>query len=136
MRDCEVWVNATEAEFDNALEGMEKLVMNRLYELSVCSQSAPLCVLTNRLFHESTFTPQVARTTPPRPFNPDDLERDRVLGQRIYLFGWVEEMHLDVPVGEGSEGFVNFAQQGTIRHSLCFGQTTYGLLGALQNSSK
>ena len=72
-----------------------------------------LCVLTNRLFHESTFTPQVARTTPPRPFNPDDLERDRVLGQRIFLFGWVEEMHLDVPVAEGSEGFVNFAQQGT-----------------------
>lgn len=33
MRDSEVWRNATEAEFDNAMEGMEKLVMNRLYEL-------------------------------------------------------------------------------------------------------
>lgn len=42
MRDCEVWANASEAEFDNALEGMEKLVMNRLYELSVYSQ-VPLC---------------------------------------------------------------------------------------------
>lgn len=42
MRDCEVWINASEAEFDNALEGMEKLVMNRLYELSVYSQSVPL----------------------------------------------------------------------------------------------
>ena len=35
MRDAEVWRNGTEAEFDNAMEGMEKLVMNRLYELYV-----------------------------------------------------------------------------------------------------
>ena len=33
MRECEVWKNASDAEFDNAMEGMEKLVMNRLYEL-------------------------------------------------------------------------------------------------------
>ena len=32
MQECEVWKNTTEAEFDNALEGMEKLVMNRLYD--------------------------------------------------------------------------------------------------------
>jgi hypothetical protein len=32
MRECEVWKTATAAEFDNALEGMEKLVMNRLYD--------------------------------------------------------------------------------------------------------
>jgi hypothetical protein len=32
MQECEVWKNATEVEFDNALEGMEKLVMNRLYD--------------------------------------------------------------------------------------------------------
>lgn len=35
MRECEVWRNATDAEFDNAMEGMEKLVMNRLYDLCV-----------------------------------------------------------------------------------------------------
>ena len=33
MRECEVWSNVDDAEFDNAMEGMEKLVMNRLYEL-------------------------------------------------------------------------------------------------------
>ena len=33
MRESEVWANASEAEFDNAMEGMEKLVMNRLYDL-------------------------------------------------------------------------------------------------------
>lgn len=31
MRECEVWKSATEQEFENAKEGMEKLVMNRLY---------------------------------------------------------------------------------------------------------
>ncbi|KIM90406.1 hypothetical protein PILCRDRAFT_84425 [Piloderma croceum F 1598] len=82
MRETDVWRNATDAEFDNAMEGMEKLVMNRLYEF--------------------TFTPQVSRMVPPRPVTADDLERDRVLSQRIALFGWIEEKHLDIPQGDGN----------------------------------
>ena len=35
MRTCDVWKSSSDAEFDNAMEGMEKLVMNRLYDLSV-----------------------------------------------------------------------------------------------------
>ncbi len=35
MRECEVWRSASDAEFDNAMEGMEKLVMNQLYQLLV-----------------------------------------------------------------------------------------------------
>jgi hypothetical protein len=35
MRECDVWKNVSDADFENAMEGMEKLVMNRLYELSV-----------------------------------------------------------------------------------------------------
>lgn len=62
----------------------------------------------------STFTPQIARMVPPRPVTADDLERDRVLSQRIGLFGWVEETHLDIPEGEGSKGFLMFAQQGKV----------------------
>ncbi|EMD39246.1 hypothetical protein CERSUDRAFT_112905 [Gelatoporia subvermispora B] len=95
MREADVWRNASEAEFDNAMEGMEKLVMNRLYEF--------------------TFTPQVARMVPPRPITTDDLEKDRVLEQRIALFGWIEPKHLDVPEGEGSEGFLTFAQQELLK---------------------
>ncbi|KAI0820764.1 hypothetical protein BC628DRAFT_822463 [Trametes gibbosa] len=95
MRESEVWRNASDAEFDNAMEGMEKLVMNRLYEF--------------------TFTPQVAKAVPPRPVTADDLERDRVLSQRIALFKWIEPNHLDVPEGEGSEGFLMFAQQELLK---------------------
>lgn len=45
----------------------------------------------------------------------DDLERDGVLSQRIRLFGWVREKHLDVPEGEASQGFLAFAEQGENR---------------------
>ncbi|KAG6899168.1 hypothetical protein C0993_012728 [Termitomyces sp. T159_Od127] len=95
MRACEPWKHASEAEFDNAMEGMEKLVMNRLYDF--------------------TFTPQVALAVPPRPITADDLERDRVLSQRIALFRWIEGRHLDILEGEGSAGFLLFAQQELLK---------------------
>jgi len=45
----------------------------------------------------------------------DDLEQDRVLAQRIFLFHWIKPSHLDVPVLESKEpgiaGFLEFAQQ-------------------------
>ncbi len=56
----------------------------------------------------------MARVVPRRQITADDLERDRVLSQRIALFGWVEETHLDIPEGEGSKGFLMFAQQGLL----------------------
>ncbi|KAG9126433.1 hypothetical protein FRC07_003461 [Ceratobasidium sp. 392] len=76
MRECEIWKRNSEVEFDNAVEGMEKLVMNRLYEF--------------------TFSPQIARSG--KPVTTDDLERDRVLKQRIALFGWIMPEHLDIPM--------------------------------------
>lgn len=35
MREVDAWKTASDVEFDYAMEGMEKLVMNRLYELCV-----------------------------------------------------------------------------------------------------
>ncbi|KAH9967182.1 hypothetical protein BC827DRAFT_1123296 [Russula dissimulans] len=95
MREADVWKSASDAELDNAMEGMEKLVMNRLYDY--------------------TFTPQLARASPPRPVMTDDLERDRVFSQRTALFGWVQPAHLDVPTGEGTNGFLLFAHQELIK---------------------
>jgi hypothetical protein len=91
MRQCSVWANASETDFENAKEAMEKLVMNRLYGF--------------------TFTPAVAKEGKWTP-QTDDLERDRVLKERIELFDWVTEEHLDVPKGEHSKGFIDFAIQG------------------------
>lgn len=112
MRETDVWKNASDAEFDNSLDAMEKLVMNRLYDLY-----APLFRVLNIvliLHGPSTFTPQIDRQH--RPIMADDLERDHVLRQRIKLFGWIEESHLDIPTGEGSGGFVMFAEQGRCVH--------------------
>lgn len=58
---------------------------------------------------DSTFTPQLV---PSQPITTDDLERDAVFSQRVRLFGWVQEKHLDVPDGEASQGFLSFAEQG------------------------
>lgn len=109
MREADVWKSASDAEFENAMEGMEKLVMNRLYDLYGLSRSQP-CPSSTIYF--STFTPQIAQSNPPRPITTDDLERDRVLAQRISLFNWIQPAHLDVPTAEGANGFLLFAQQG------------------------
>ncbi|GAA6056714.1 hypothetical protein JCM3770_006481 [Rhodotorula araucariae] len=68
-----------EAEFDLALEAMEKLVMNRLWHL--------------------TFTPALDLGAFPGSMSPSgDVERDDVLNQRIRLFSWIEPKHLDLPI--------------------------------------
>ncbi|KAI6164564.1 hypothetical protein EDD17DRAFT_1561205 [Pisolithus thermaeus] len=73
--ETDIWRNASDAEFDNAMEGMEKLVMNKLYDF--------------------TFIPNLPLLNPPRPVTADDLERDRILMQRVALFQWVRPSHLD-----------------------------------------
>lgn len=96
MRKCAVWSKASEAEFANADEAMEKLIMNRLYAY--------------------TFAPAVKKEGK-RSVQTDDLERDRVLSQRAEMFSWVKEEHLDVPKGDHSKGFLEFAMQGERKRS-------------------
>jgi len=111
MGQCEVWREVSDAEFDNAREGMEKLVMNRLYT--------------------QTFSPAIPPPQPipgsrpkrkgaERPMGPgrrgqhqEDVERDDILAQKVSIYGWVKETHLDItPVGEGGKKFLILAQQG------------------------
>ncbi|SPO29856.1 related to VPS9 (involved in vacuole trafficking) [Ustilago trichophora] len=94
MRECDVWKNLSDTDFENAKEAMEKLVMNRLYPY--------------------TFTPAVQKEGR-WAVQTDDLERDRVLRQRIGLFGWLSEEHLDVPVGDHSRGFIEFSIQELLK---------------------
>ena len=113
MSQCEIWRETSIAEFDNAKEGMEKLVMNRLYS--------------------QTFSPAIpaARTIPPakgkrktfekplglgrRGQHQEDIERDEVLAQKVRIYGWVKEEHLDIrPVGDSGRRFLSLAQQGML----------------------
>ncbi|KLO96176.1 Uncharacterized protein LW93_2167 [Fusarium fujikuroi] len=110
MAQCEVWRDVSDAEFDNAREGMEKLVMNRLYT--------------------QTFSPAIQAPKPipgakPKrkggdiPLGPgrrgqhqEDVERDDIVRQKMSIYGWVKEEHLDIPpVGDSGRRFLKLAQQ-------------------------
>lgn len=111
MAQCEVWQTVSDAEFDNSREGMEKLVMNRLY---------------NQTFSPAIPPPQPVpgskgkRRGPVSPTRPgrrgqhqEDVERDQVLAQKVRIYGWVTEEHLDIrPIGDKGKKFMTLAQQG------------------------
>lgn len=42
----------------------------------------------------------------------DDKERDEILYQKISIFRWIRERHLDIPETEHNEAFFTFAQSG------------------------
>ncbi|PMB68997.1 Vacuolar protein sorting-associated protein 9a [Beauveria bassiana] len=116
MMLCEVWRDVSDAEFDNAREGMEKLVMNRLYS--------------------QTFSPAIP---PPKPVpgvrpkkrggemplgpgrrgqHQEDVERDDIVAQKINIYGWIKPEHLDIPAIEDSgRKFLKLAQQGLLKHN-------------------
>ncbi|KAI8388712.1 uncharacterized protein BYT42DRAFT_611723 [Radiomyces spectabilis] len=85
MRECEVWRDVSDQEFENAKEGMEKLVMNRLYH--------------------ATFSPSTT----------DDKERDEILHQKISIFRWIREEHLDIPVTSHNASFMTFAESELLK---------------------
>ncbi|KAJ2817244.1 hypothetical protein IWW50_006234, partial [Coemansia erecta] len=80
MRECAEWARMGDREFDHAREGMEKLVMNRLY--AVC------------------FSPSTS----------DDSDKDHVLREKMSLFRWIREDHLDIPRSPQNAAFLQFAK--------------------------
>ncbi|KAI0506454.1 hypothetical protein F5B22DRAFT_623665 [Xylaria bambusicola] len=114
MAQCEVWREVSDAEFDNAREGMEKLVMNRLY---------------SQTFSPAIPAPQPIPGAKPKkrggdpPMGPgrkgqhqEDVERDDILAQKISIYGWVREEHLDIPpVTESGKRFLILAQQELLK---------------------
>lgn len=75
MRNFEPFSNLDNAGRRNAQEGVEKLVMNRLYV--------------------RTFPPKMAPILR-REGHDDELLRDHVVSQRLRLWSWVEGRHLDI----------------------------------------
>lgn len=117
MAQCEVWRDISDAEFDNAREGMEKLVMNRLYSQTF-SPAIPSPTQIPGL------KPRRKGDDPPlgpgrRGQHQEDVERDDVLAQKINIYGWVREEHLDIPqIGDSGRRFLKLAQQGTLSSQL------------------
>ncbi|AEO55041.1 hypothetical protein MYCTH_2298407 [Thermothelomyces thermophilus ATCC 42464] len=113
MAQCEVWKDVSDAEFDNAREGMEKLVMNRLYAQTfspAIPPPQPLPGPRKRRGQERIMGPGR------RGQHQEDVERDEVLAQKIKIYSWVREEHLDIPpVSESGKRFLKLAQQELLK---------------------
>ena len=111
MAQCEVWRGVSDAEFDNAKEGMEKLVMNRLYSQTfspAIPAPAPVQIAKGKR-KAAERTPGPGR----KGQHQEDIERDEILAQKVRIYGWVQEKHLDIlPVGDSGRRFLILAQQG------------------------
>ncbi|KAK9350390.1 hypothetical protein V1523DRAFT_83541 [Lipomyces doorenjongii] len=85
-----------ETEIANALEGMEKLIMNRLYS--------------------QTFSPEIPRSR--RTFShEEDLLRDNVLDEKVRIWSWIEGNHLDVEksIIDSGERFILLAEDELLK---------------------
>jgi Rab5 GDP/GTP exchange factor len=46
----------------------------------------------------------------------EDVERDEILAQKINIYGWIREEHLDIPpVGDSGRRFLRLAQQELLK---------------------
>lgn len=114
MGQCDVWREVSDAEFDNAREGMEKLVMNRLYTQTFSPAIPPPQPIPG---------PKSRRRGADRPMGPgrrgqhqEDVERDEILAQKVSIYGWIKEEHLDIPaVGDSGRRFLVLAQQELLK---------------------
>jgi hypothetical protein len=49
----------------------------------------------------------------------EDVERDEVLAQKVSIYGWIKEEHLDIPaVGDSGKRFLVLAQAGMFLSSM------------------
>ncbi|KAF6234373.1 hypothetical protein HO173_007406 [Letharia columbiana] len=114
MAQCEVWRGVSDAEFDNAKEGMEKLVMNRLYSQTFSPAiPAPAPALIAKGKRKA-----VERAIGPgrKGQHQEDIERDEILAQKVRIYGWVQEKHLDIPpIGDNGRRFLMLAQQELLK---------------------
>ena len=121
MAQCEVWREVSDAEFDNAKEGMEKLVMNRLYSQTFSPAIPPPVPVAAAKGKRKA----VEKTVGPgrRGQHQEDIERDEILAQKVRIYGWVQEEHLDIPpVGESGKRFLVLAQQGIMSTTILAGK--------------
>jgi len=147
MAQCEVWASLNDDEFDNAREGMEKLVMNRLYSQTF-SPAIPAATTSNT--PRKGRNGRLAADASPsgagrRGQHEEDVERDAVIAQKMRIYGWIKTEHLDMqPVtGEKPQKFLKMAQQELLKINtyraprdkvICVLNTCKVLFGFLKNS--
>lgn len=117
MAQCEIWRGVSDAEFDNAKEGMEKLVMNRLYSQTFSPAIPPPTSLPGSKGKRKNMEKSLGPGR--KGQHQEDIERDEILEQKVRIYGWVQEEHLDIaPVGDSGRRFLVLAQQGMLPYYL------------------
>jgi hypothetical protein len=96
MAVCAPFSTLSDHELTNALEGMEKLIMNRLYT--------------------KTFSPEI----PPNQrddTHEEDILRDKVLDEKMRIWHWIEGRHLDLADRflRNGEAFVKLASDELVK---------------------
>ncbi|RDW94109.1 guanine nucleotide exchange factor VPS9 [Aspergillus mulundensis] len=146
MAACEVWRDVSDSEFDNAKEGMEKLVMNRLYSQTF-SPTIPSPPSIPRSASRSKRREMERLHGPWRKGqHQEDVERDEVLAQKMRIYSWVKEEHLDIaPVSSSGRRFLNLAQQELLKINgyraprdkvICILNCCKVIFGLLRNAKK
>jgi len=116
MAHCDVWREVSDNEFDNAKEGMEKLVMNRLYGQTFSPAIPTPPQLPRSTSRGKRKELEKVLGTGRRGQHQEDVERDDILAQKIRIYSWVREEHLDIaPVGANGERFLRLAQQELVK---------------------
>ncbi|KIW85768.1 hypothetical protein Z517_01160 [Fonsecaea pedrosoi CBS 271.37] len=116
MALCEVWREVSDNEFDNAKEGMEKLVMNRLYSQTFSPAIPPAPPVARSRSRGRRKELEKSDIPGRRGQHQEDVERDEILAQKIRIYSWVREEHLDIaPVGPNGERFLRLAQQELLK---------------------
>ncbi|KAG5925667.1 hypothetical protein E4U42_004066 [Claviceps africana] len=116
MMVCEVWRDVSDAEFDNAREGMEKLVMNRLYAQTFSPAIAPPMPIPGARSRRRGADVSSLVGPGRRGQHQEDVERDEILTQKINIYGWIKLDHLDIAaVGESGRRFLKLAQQELLK---------------------
>jgi len=114
MAHCDVWREVSDNEFDNAKEGMEKLVMNRLYSQTFSPAIPPLPNAPRSRGKRKELEKVLGPGR--RGQHQEDVERDDVLAQKVRIYSWIREEHLDIPpVGPNGERFLRLAQQEILK---------------------
>lgn len=146
MSQCEVWRTVSDAEFDNAREGMEKLVMNRLYSQTFSPAIPPALSSPRKAGKSGRSAMDAANTHGPgrRGQHEEDVERDTVIAQKIRIYGWIKEEHLDIkPINGKGRSFLTLAQQELLKINtyraprdkvICVLNTCKVIFGFLKNS--
>ena len=111
MAQCEVWRTVSDAEFDNSQEGMEKLVMSRLYSQIFAPEIPSPPVVKGKK------VATVAMGTGRRGQHQEDVERDDILAQKIRIYSWIREEHLDIKPAKDAKGqkYLRRAQQELVK---------------------